>query len=119
MIWGTRYGDPDPHVKQTNILGYIKKIAENPKASDILDLYYYLCDIAHPSFIGNARFWSRIDKINEDKTEQRVIERYSEGPHTDEILDKVLWTIGWSSAVLRNSFEMSSISIQKLLEKIK
>jgi hypothetical protein len=119
MIWGTRYGDPEAHVKQTNVLGFIQKISKNPKASNVLDIYDYLCDIAHPSFIGNTRFWSHIDKINSDSSESRVIERHSAGESTNEIVDKVIWSLGWCAAVLRNSFEIMESGLKQLLDKIK
>ena len=119
MIWGTRYGDPDPHVKQTNVLGYIQKASKNPKASNVQDVYDYLCDIAHPSFIGNTRFWSHIDRTNDDGSERRIIGRYSSGPSTTEILDKIIWSLGWSAAVLRNSFEITANGLKILLDKTK
>ena len=118
MIWGTRYGDPEQHVKQTNVLGFIQKVSKNPKASDVQDVYDYLCDIAHPSFIGNTRFWSHVDNVNEDGSERRIIGRYSTGPSTTEILDKIIWSLGWSAAVLRNSFEITANGLKELLEKV-
>ncbi len=119
MIWGTRYGDPESHVKQTNVMGFIQKVSKNPKASDVQDVYDYLCDVAHPSFIGNTRFWSHIDKVNEDGSERRIIERYSAGHSSTEMLDKILWSLGWSATVLRNSFEITANGLIQLLEKTK
>ena len=119
MIWGTRYGNPDAHIKQTNILGFIQKVSKNPKAGTVQDTYEYLCDIAHPSFIGNTRFWSHIEEINPDGSESRVIARFSAGESATEIVDKIIWTLGWCAAVLRNSFEITASGLQQLLNKIK
>lgn len=69
MIWGTRYGDSEAHVKQSNILAFIQKVSKNPNAASVQDTYDFLCDIAHPSFIGNTRFWSHIQEINPDGSE--------------------------------------------------
>ena len=118
MIWGTRYGDPDDHVKQTNVLGFIKKVSKNPNASTVQDTYDFLCDIAHPSFIGNTRFWSHVKKINSDKSESRVIKRQSSGQMSTKIIDQIVWTLGWCAAVLRNSFEINASSINQLLNKL-
>ena len=117
MIWGTRYGDPQPHLTQKNVLGFIQKISKNSNASSVQDTYDYLCDIAHPSFIGNTRFWSHVDKLNEDGSESRIIARYSTGTSTNEILDKIIWSLGWSAAVLRNSFEITASGLRAMLAK--
>jgi hypothetical protein len=118
MIWGTRLGDPEPHLIQTNVVTIIKKFAKNPKAKDILPLYEYLCEIAHPNVIGNTRFWSHIDHVYPNGSQRRVISRYAESEITNEILDKILWGLGWSSAVFRNSFEITAAAIQQLVTKI-
>lgn len=120
MLCGTRYKIPEEHhLKQNNVLSFIKKASKNPKSGNPLDVYEYLCDIAHPSHIGNTRFWSHIDKVNDDGSERRIIGRYSNGPSTNEILDKIIWSLGWSAAVLRNSFEIMSGGLAQLLEKTK
>jgi hypothetical protein len=119
MIWGTRYGDPPAHLKQTNILTFLQKIARNPKAKDLLPTYEYLCDIAHPSHIGNTRFWSHIEHVYPDGSERRIVSRYAKGSPTAEILSKILWSLGWSAAVLRNGYELTSLAVATLLQKLK
>jgi len=118
MIWGTRYGDPLPHVKQTNPLTAIQNVSKNPDAKDVLPTYEYLCDIAHPSFIGNTRFWSHVEKVLPDGSEQRVISKSAEGETTRPILDKILWSLGWSAVSLRNGFEITSGGLAVLLKKL-
>lgn len=118
MIWATRMGDSAPYLKQTNILTIIQKLAKNPKAKDILPLYEYLCEIAHPNVIGNTRFWSHIDQIYSDGSQRRIISRFAESEMTDEILDKILWGLGWSAAVLRNAYEITAASLQQLLVRL-
>jgi hypothetical protein len=118
MIWGTRYGNPEDYTKQNNILGFIQKVSKNPNAANVQDTYEYLCDIAHPSFIGNTRFWSHIEKINPDGSESRFIARRSTGESTSKIVDKIIWTLGWSAAVLRNSYEILESGLKHLLDKI-
>lgn len=118
MIWGTRVGDPAPYLKQTNILTYIQKVSKNPNAKDVLHIYEYLCDVAHPSFIGNTRFWSHVEEVFPDGSQRRVIAKFADKECTREILDKILWGLGWSSVVLRNGFENTREAIQQILTKI-
>ena len=118
MIWGTRVGEPAPYLKQTNILTYIQKVSKNPSSTDVLPVYEYLCDVAHPSFIGNTRFWSHVEEIFPDGSQRRVIARFADKECTYEIMDKILWGMGWSAAVIRNGFEITRVAIQQLLTKI-
>ena len=118
MIWGTRVGNPPDYLKQTNILTYLQKISKNPNAKDILHIYEYLCDIAHPSFIGNTRFWSHVEEVFPDGSQRRIISRFADNECTREIIDKILWGMGWSSAVLRNGFEITKEAIHHLLTKM-
>ena len=118
IIWGTRYGDPQPHLKQTNVLNSIQWVSKNPKGKDVLPTYEYLCDIAHPSFIGNTRFWSHIEEVLPDSSERRVISKYADRETTLAIVDKILWSLGWSAAVLRNGFEITKVGLAQLLTKL-
>lgn len=118
MMWGTRIGDPEPHLKQTNIMTFMTKLAKNPNGKEILPTYEFLCDIAHPCHMGNTRFWSHVESVDEFGVESRVISRNTSGPPTDEILNRILWTLGWSAAVLRNSFEITLSGLQVLSQKL-
>jgi len=118
MIWGTRYGEPLPHLKQTNVLKSIQWVSKNPKGKDVLPTYEYLCDIAHPSFIGNTRYWSHIEEVLTDGSERRVISKYADRETSRAIVDKILWSLGWSAAVLRNGFEITKIGLAQLLKKL-
>lgn len=118
MMWATRLNDPEPHLKQINILTIIQKLAKNPNAKNILPLYEYLCEIAHPNKIGNIRFWSHVEQMYSDGSQQVIISRFAQSDITEEILDKTLYGLSWSSAVLRNSFEIISASTQQFLVKL-
>ncbi len=118
IIWGTRHGDPLPHLKQTNVLKSIQWVSKNPKGKDVLPTYEYLCDIAHPSFIGNTRFWSHIEEVLPDGSERRVISKYADRETTRAIVDKILWSLGWSAAVLRNGFEITEVALAQLLKTL-
>lgn len=87
MIWGTRYGDPLPHLKQKSVMGPIRWVSKNPNGKDVLPTYEYLCDIAHPSLIGNTRFWSHIEEVLADGSERRVISKYADRETRDNPCD--------------------------------
>ncbi len=118
MIWGTRFGKPAPHLKQNNIMEYLRDLSKNQKASELLPTYEYLCDVAHPSFIGNTRYWSHVETLYEDGSERRIISRHAETEPTQELLDKILWSLGWSAACVRNSFELVRQGLSELLDKL-
>lgn len=118
MMWGTRIGDPEPHLKQTNVMTFINKLAKHKEGGKILPTYEYLCDIAHPCHVGNARFWSHIESIGRHGEELRIISREALGPSAAETLDKVLWSLGWSATVIRNAFQITSKSINILAQKL-
>ncbi len=118
MIWGTRLGTPEPYLNQTNILSLIQKLSKKPNASELLPTYEYLCELAHPNVIGNTRFWSHIEHVYDDGSERRLIAKKAKGDLVDEIVDKILWSIGWAAVCTRNSFAMMSNSISGVLVKL-
>ena len=118
MIWGTRFGNPEAHLKQVNILTYIQKLSKNPNAEELIPTYEFLCDVAHPSFIGNTRYWSHIDTVYENGSECRTISKYAGDEPTNQILDKVLWSLGWTAACLRNGFEITKEALSQILKKL-
>ena len=61
IIWGTRLGNPPEFLKQRNILNCIQRCSKHPAASDLLPVYEFLCEVAHPNVIGNARFWGKVE----------------------------------------------------------
>nr|WP_256837280.1 hypothetical protein [Pseudomonas oleovorans] len=119
MIWGTRYGEPEPYLTQTNIMTSLQRLSKNPKATELMPNYEFLCDIAHPSFIGNTSYWSHVDSVYPDGSEKRVMSRLSSREFNTEITDKTIWALAWSSACIRNAFEIMSDANRVLLGKLK
>ena len=75
-IWVTRYGKEIPeYLKQKNILTIIQKLSKHPDAKELLTKYEFLCELAHPNVIGNARFWSDESHINEDGSTTIIIQK--------------------------------------------
>lgn len=118
MIWGTRLGDPEPYVKQTNVLTIIQKLAKNPKVSELLPKYEFLCEVAHPNTIGNSRFWSHVERMNADGSYTATMSRYARGDNANEILEATLWGLAWSAGSLRNSFTLIRNGLSQLFTKL-
>ena len=118
MIWGTRLDDPAEHLKQKNVLTFIQKVTKNPDAKDVMPIYNFLCEIAHPSVIGNTRFFSHVEQTYPDGSEHRVISKFANANYAEEILDKTIWSLGWSAYVLRKGFEITREGISDLREKL-
>lgn len=119
MIWGTRYGNPEPHLSQTNIMTSLKRLSKSPKAEELMPNYEFLCDIAHPSFIGNTSYWSHVESVSPDGSEKRIMSRLSSREFNTDITDKTIWALAWSSVCTRNAFEIISDANRTLLGKLK
>ncbi|EPC9283610.1 hypothetical protein ACR3QJ_005309 [Citrobacter freundii] len=118
MIWGTRYQPESDLLKQTNIMTSIQKIAKNAGAEQVLPNYEFLCDIVHPSFIGNTTFWSHVQQKYPDGSERRLMSRLTERTYNTEITDKTLWALGWSTICLQNAFVMMRNAYAGMLENL-
>lgn len=117
-IWGSRLeGTPD-HLKQKNCLAPIQKLSKHPDAKDLLPTYEYLCEIAHPNLIGNARFWSHIENIDQIGTKKRVISRKSVSDSAEEVILKTIWSLAWSSVTTRNAIYILQGSLKELIRKL-
>jgi hypothetical protein len=118
MLWGTRIGEPPEHVKQTNVLSFIKRVNKTEAGAGISEIYDYLCDVAHPSFVGNARFWSKVESVKPDESEIRLLEQRSEGESAAFIKGKSLHAISLSALCMTRAFALIRESIKELLTKL-
>ncbi|CAI1579224.1 hypothetical protein [Serratia proteamaculans] len=118
MIWGTRYQPEEDLLTQTNIMTSLKRLSKSPGTEDLMPTYEFLCDIAHPSFIGNTSYWSHIEAINPDGSEKRLMSRLSDRNFNTEITDKTLWALAWSAACTQNAFLIMKNANTVLLSKI-
>lgn len=106
MIFGTRLEELSNHPSQTNILTYIQWLTKNKNAKELWTVYTFLCELAHPNVIGNARFWFTLENKREDGSERITMNRHAESVTTADIREKILWALGWSAGTIRNSFEL-------------
>lgn len=117
MIWGTRLGKPPKHLEQEGVGKSIGLLSKHPNASELKPTYDYLCEVAHPNVIGNARFWAKVEARNEDGSETLSVEPAAESLTTREIREKTLWALGWSAACVRNGFEISQNTVSQILKR--
>ncbi len=117
IIHGTRLGEPADHLKQTNALTYIQKMAKKRDQGELLNIYQNLCEVTHPNVLGNARFWASIISRNEDGSETVKMERHGESVTTGSIRKKILWALGWSGVSITNSFRICRDSVQMIMER--
>lgn len=118
LIWGTRYQLNEESVKQSNIMNSLQKLSKAPGAEDLMQTYEFLCDIAHPSFIGNTTFWSHVEATNPDGSQRRLMSRLTDRNFNTEITDKTLWALGWSATCIYNAFMMTREANAVLLSKL-
>jgi len=117
-IWGTRLGQDIPeHLKQKNILTIIQKLSKNPNASQLLNKYEFLCELAHPNVIGNTRFWSDDTKINKDGSVTIVVQKRGYSDSKMEIIENIIWGLGWSATCIRNGYHILQETILEIEKK--
>lgn len=119
MLWGTRFGDPSEHLKQTNVLTFVQKVDKSPGGEGTLKVYEYLCDVAHPSFIGNTRFWSHVERVEQDGSEITLLERRSDGASSATIKTASLFAISISAFSIERAFGLIHEGLTELLKKLK
>lgn len=118
ILFGTRLGKDIPdHLKQKNILTTLQKLTKNQNATELFPVYEFLCEIAHPNIIGNAVFWADIVRKNEDGSETIRIKRTHESDRNREVIEKILWSLGWSAACLRNGFHIIHDAIEIVVKR--
>lgn len=116
ILFGTRLGSNIPeHLQQKNVLTTLQRLTKNPNATDLLPTYEFLCEIAHPNVIGNARFWAEVLRKNDDGSETIRISRQHDSLTNREILGKILWSVGWSAVCLRNGFHLIQDAVAAII----
>lgn len=114
LIWGSKV--VPQAVKPIESREYRDFISKNPNASELPEVYKFLCDLTHPNALGNARFWGSSTE-NEDGSKTVIIESDAESPLTNEIREKTLWALGWSAVCIRNGFEINQNTVQIILKR--
>jgi hypothetical protein len=117
IIWGTRIDNPPEYLRQKNIMTTIQRLSRNPQASELLPTYEYLCELAHPNAVGNARYWSHVEKHNDDGSDTILMERDGVPESKTETVEKVLWAHGWSGVCVRNGRELIQDAVALILER--
>jgi hypothetical protein len=115
LIWGSKV--VSQAVKPINSKEYRDFVSKNPNASELPEVYKFLCDLTHPNALGNARFWGSSVINNKDGSKTVTIQRDAESALTKEIREKILWALGWSAVCIRNGFEINQNTVQIILKR--
>ena len=118
-IWGSRLVEKNDPLMAKNAMTTLQNLSKNPNAVDLYPVYEYLCEVAHPNMMGNARFWSHVASVDEHGFEKRVISRNADADHVQELVENTLWALAWGSAVIHNAFLITQMSIHKIKDKLK
>lgn len=116
-IYGSRRPGTPKHLKAQSIIKYIDFLTQAPGASELKPVYEYLCDIAHPNTLGNARFAAVVIKKHGDGSETLRLERRAEAGHSHEIRTKTLWAVGWAAYTIRSGFQMNQSATKSVLSR--
>ncbi|MFC1583667.1 hypothetical protein ACFL4U_03175 [Candidatus Neomarinimicrobiota bacterium] len=106
MIWGTRLGNPEDSLKIPNILNTLDSLSKNPNAADLRNKYEYLCEVAHPNVVGNANYWTHIENIDPDLSENRIMQQSAGGPTSRDICEHILWCLSWSGLTVKGGYQV-------------
>jgi len=125
MLFGTRIKSMIPAFpEKESILKKIDRVSKSAELKEWYDrsgsikidqLYEYLCDITHPSMVGNAIFWGDVSETNGNKI--RKLKQDNESELWQTTVDNILFAIGLSASSLNLSFltgQESVLSIAKL-----
>ncbi len=118
-IWGSRLVEKDDPLYQSNVLTVLQKISKNPNATELFSIYEYLCEVAHPNVMGNARFWSHVESVDTNGCEMRIISRFADTDKAQIVLENTLWALAWGSAVINNAFQITSSAVHNLSLKLR
>ena len=101
-IWGWKAEGPardrQPEVlQQLNAVTALRNLAKIVPQIGVV--YDYLCQVAHPNFAGNARFWAGLRDSGAGRS-TILFGRHSEGPEASRIRHAAMWALGWSAATI-------------------
>lgn len=107
VVWGTRLGKDIPeHLKQKNILTTLQKLSKSPNAKELFGKYEFLCELAHPNWLGNARFFSEESKQNSDGSLTIVVKKKGFSSLRPDIIENIIWGQAWSAASVRTGYHI-------------
>lgn len=93
--------------QQKNVLTYLDRLKSHENAGDIAFYYHRLCDVAHPSWLGNRAHYQR----NNQGTISRVSQDYDPDWESRIRID-IDSTLSWTAHAAKNVMQQSSKAIQ-------
>ena len=114
-VFASRLPETEDYYNATNIMTVIQRISKVAEQGEVLKKYSYLCEIAHPNWLGRSVYI--VDSVSEDDTEIRRISMRA-GPGGLEILGNTLWALSWAIAAQMSAGNLLQGSLVELHKKI-
>jgi hypothetical protein len=118
VMWGTRLGQPPDELVQKNVLGVINRLSKNEHAKDLIRVYEFLCEAAHPNVIGNQCYFDGIRESNPDGSQSWLLNRYAFSAGSKALVEKTLWAISWGCVATQNAYEGFDDDLNEFLKKL-
>ncbi len=114
-VFASRLPETADYYNSTNIMTAIERISKVVGQDEVLSKYSYLCEIAHPNWLGQSVYIA--DSVNKDYTEVRRVSMRA-GPSGLGILENTLWALSWATAAQVSAGKLLQGSVVKLHKKI-
>jgi hypothetical protein len=110
-IFGTRVPEAESNglPSQRNVLSYMAQLEKIFPDAGLKKSYELLCDVTHPSWLGNRPFYRR----NDQGTICRVSQEYDPLWHT-EVSDLTATVLSWSAQAIEMVMDQSQSSIERV-----
>lgn len=118
-VFASRLPDVEDYYKPTNIMTIIDRIAKSPGQSVVKDHYNFLCEIAHPNFVGRS-VYILDTKIGSRAGDEIRTLGIGSGNNSVDILISTVWAVSWAVGTQCSATQLmqSSIgSVKSALEK--
>lgn len=114
VVFASRAPGADEFYNPTNIVTIIEKIAKQiPDQEAIANIYFELCEIAHPNMRGRSLYITAVQPLGGPGHEKRMLSM-KHGPATIEILRHSIAALSWSTG----TFSRSCVALQDSVRKM-
>ena len=117
IMWGTRLGTPPPELVQNNVLGVIKRLSRIEPAKQLIGVYEFLCEAAHPNVVGNKVYFDRVRQSNKDGSVSLLLNRYAFSDGSKALVEKTLWAISWGCVGTENAYQGFDGDLKSFLQR--
>ncbi len=107
-----REGDP---LRQTNILTQLQTLSKIEGFEAVMEHYERLCEVAHPNFLGHARFWADGPQQQPDGSLLWTGAPGVANEAVRAIRADTLWSLAWAGANVCTGFKILDDQVRLIL----